>query len=212
MTQGHGLPDCALHENSKISKPSNRAWPSYLAKLMNRECLNLGHSGASNKLITKHIIEQEFVKQDYVIVLWTSFNRTHILGPHNQSTRILPSDADKSNFAARDMEKHFETRFLPENTRLYYKKFYSEDDAIWESLTKINLAKLILDQQNIENHHFLWDTSGDDGERLPNWNTVRFRLLEFDRSLGFVDNEGHPSEHAHKKAAEEIFLQLQEEP
>lgn len=210
-TQGHNLPGSVLHEDPKQSFPSKFAWPSYLAERMNLECVNLGHGGSSNKLITKRILDTDFLENDCVVVLWTHFVRNHIFSRDRHATRLLPADCDRSIDTAIAMSIKTGTQFDPKNTQLYFQKFYSREDSTWENLVKINFAKQVLDNKGLENYHFFWNPDEDKFRNIdiPDWNRVDLDVLEFDTQLGFADNEGHYSQAAHKKAAEDLFERIQ---
>lgn len=207
-TQGCGLPGYERHEDPYWARPSNYAWPTYLAEKMNLECNNFGHGGASNKLILNKMLETALSKNDCVVILWTEFARHHILNQNTYATRLIPSDSVRSRKMAKWMRNKQKTRFSPKDTKLYFEKFYNDEDSFWENLVKINFAKFVLDSREIENYHFLWNVHAIDTLDYPYWNRVNFKHLDFDPAHGFADDELHPSMVAQQKAAEDIFQHI----
>ena len=70
-TFGVGLPD--IHPNN--DSPSAMAWPSLLAKMLNREVQNEAVGGSGNAEIFDKIIRYKFLPDDMVIIMWSHFVR-----------------------------------------------------------------------------------------------------------------------------------------
>src|SRR6056297_1807791 len=110
-TYGHGLSDCINKDRSPGPYPSKDAWPSVLSEKLNRECVNYGIPGASNKGIWEYITRVRLSPRDIVVVLWTYHERWTTLNkklPHTGIHVMQKSKAAKS----------------------FYKHLYSEHDMM----------------------------------------------------------------------------------
>lgn len=95
LTYGDELSDC-VNKTCGESLPSEYAWPSILAKDIDRECVNMGYMGASNSMIVRlvsrylydrnNLMEYDWINQpkryaarvkedDIVVIQWTAFDR-----------------------------------------------------------------------------------------------------------------------------------------
>jgi len=200
-TQGHGLPGFSWKQHSRTA--STLAWPQFLSDRLDRTCDNQGYTGASNKLIADFIVNQDYKQDDLVVVLWTSFTRSHVFMDNGKKMRLLPSDCEKS---ARDSQGW---EYNPKITKLFYRHFYAERDFFRDNLVEINFAKQYLDSIHIENYHFCWDPD-DDGEAklMPHWNRTDLRFVEFDPTLGLAADHEHPSSAAHEQMAEHMLTEI----
>ena len=96
LTYGHGLPDCIIDKNLPGSTASKLAWPSLMAEMMNRECVNMSEPGSSNDKIMHAIINFEnFTREDHVIILWSFSHRGILFHSEKEKIDIL-SDGKNS--------------------------------------------------------------------------------------------------------------------
>ena len=59
----------------------DKSWPNILADLLNRNLVQLGHSGSDNKTILHKILDQEYSSTDIVVVMWSHPYR--VFSPYN---------------------------------------------------------------------------------------------------------------------------------
>lgn len=132
LTFGHGLPDCFTPPDHPGSKHSNLAWPSILAKYMNRKCINMSTPGSSNKRIWHNVINFDYQETDIVFILWSFTDRTAIL----HKTHI----SDIGHWV--------------EGT--YYNDYYDQHDAEIMSSLFVNHANLFLKSKNIKVYNLVF--------------------------------------------------------
>ncbi|MBR19554.1 MAG: hypothetical protein CMA64_05360 [Euryarchaeota archaeon] len=129
FTYGHGLPDCIADDGiSNGPTPSVLAWPHNLLSICNFKTVdNQGEPGASNKIITKNIIEyKKYSKRSFVIIQWSSFERHTIFFNKDNKKRIhmIP------NFLSNKMPKDFwynhssNSNFTPQEYKDFIKRHY----------------------------------------------------------------------------------------
>lgn len=195
-TFGQSLKD-TLDQNLN---PSNYAWPSNLAKLLNVECCNLAECGISNRKIWYKIVNSNFYKRDIVVILWTYSHRTSIIQNTENHIRLIPSYAHKKN--APDFG-------LYQLNKQYYKYFFNEYNLQQETFLLINHAKTYLDSIKVENYHFTFKRSYPaifnalDLTGMPHWNRVDIKEIQFLNDFA-IDRE-HPSKLAHEDFASKIY-------
>ena len=79
LTYGHGLPDCHIPPSLPGPVPSSLAWPSRLALLAGKNCINQAKCGAGNFEIALSVISYQFDPQDICFILWSYPDRDIIL-------------------------------------------------------------------------------------------------------------------------------------
>lgn len=83
-TYGHGLEDCFVPPYGFKDSPSELAWPSRLAKLLDIDTvINLSRPGCSNKYIVHTAMNFKFNPEDLITVLWTYNDRTTLFFDRN---------------------------------------------------------------------------------------------------------------------------------
>ena len=127
-TYGVGLPN-----------PEKQVWGSLLSSYLNREFVNQGIPGASNKEIVNAIINFEFQPDDMVFILWTMIDRYGVLNSKDDFTQFLP------------MSPH------PLSIQ-YYKDFHTYYDHLFLFKVFVEYAINFLKKKNIQsnslfNHH-----------------------------------------------------------
>jgi len=203
-TLGEALPDCVANTDPARNRPSVQAWPAQLSQRMRRECVNLGHGGASNKFIADRVLNFDFAAADCAVILWTDFARWSVFRQQH-CQRLLPTDCGLSSVAVRKMAAD------KKQTRFYYKHLHTETDSVFNSFAMINLVKLLLDQQQIENHHFAWTEPLDNTavpRTQPKWNSIDLELVQFHTALGTAEDNVHPSAAAHAAMADTMLHKI----
>lgn len=212
-TYGEGLPDCVTKKGMLPPEPSKYAWPSVLSKKTLTEVINVGRAGSSNKQILHRALDTDFKEGDTVIFLWTHWHRTCVLQQSGEPIRILPSNA--SNWK-------FESKEQTDKVIAYYKNIYDPYDAFMDDIAKINYIKYFLDNKSVKNIHFTIDKIpylelgiGFLKRQkliidLPNWNAVKFNLIDLKDVT--VDNmpDGHPGVKSQENIAHKVAEVLKE--
>lgn len=189
FTYGEALPDnVSLRYNIK---PSQYAWPNILANKMGLECVNMGECGASNKKICHNIHHFDFQQNDFIVIMWTTDNRSCVFHNQKKFMRILPGDMTLS-------PDHLLKGHTNRKTKLFYQFFETDYDSHYDKYCRVNLAKYFLDTKKLPNKHFKWFPDHD-----PLWSNVEMPYIDFinDKAL---DNL-HPGVKAHNAMATEIL-------
>jgi hypothetical protein len=192
-TLGESLSGCHSHRDPARNKASDQAWPSFLAKLWNCSVLNLGHAGASNKFIARRALEFDFHREDCVVILWSSFERSCVFKRCRDVDyqQLLPLDLARYNPNAAADKKA---------TKFYYKLLHSSRDSCFNSFVLINCVKQYLDSIGIANHHFSWWWP----DHVPAWNQVPLTLIDLEQ-LPVAGDGLHPSREGHYEIGNEIY-------
>lgn len=90
LTYGHGLPDCHIPPSFPGPNPSSMAWPSKLAALAKKECVNRATCGAGNFEIALSVISYQFEPSDVCFILWSYPDRDIILHDDQTVEQIGP--------------------------------------------------------------------------------------------------------------------------
>jgi len=202
-TYGEGLPDTWNTTWRWEGQPSKFAWPQVLADKMNLECVNMGEGGVSNKYIANLIAETEFQQDDIVVVLWTYFSRSCVFQDDGSVKRIMVQDIPNKNMPKQHRNWN----------KIYYKDFYTDQEAIKDGYFRANFAKLYLDSIGIKNHHYTCSESNTQptGPRsikpAPTWSCIDFPDIRFklkDRALDGM----HPGVLSQEQLAIDIYKDL----
>lgn len=186
-TYGHGLPDCHLGTNLPGPKPSDLAWPSVLAKLLELEVVNRSNPGASNLHILWNLLNFKFKKDDICVVLWTHLHR-HVYS-------VLTENPSESKWDEGGLEAMQEMQI--DETNLLIKNFIC-----------INHADMHLNNLDIK-HYFLFGPTMS-AAKLVNACPESIRPNEFIMGVPFkgldVALDGnHPGPKSHSDFALRIY-------
>jgi hypothetical protein len=192
-TYGQGLSDC--WDEKKLNygpSPSKFAWPSLLGKDLDLEVYNFGIPGASNKHIWYTILNTEIFKNDIVVILW-SYTLRHCFFKDDLSIqRLLPSDVGRQY--KYENEKWTTHHF--DETKFYYKNFYSNLDSSIESIGRIDHINYYLKSKNVSCYHFCVE---DITLKTPvHWNNCVIYPVQFDQTLDIALDGLHPGEESQK--------------
>lgn len=150
FTYGYGLKDCRPPPNDHVppATPSNYAWPSVCAKILNLHCLNQSVYGSGNKHIAYQILNFEFKPNDIVVPMWTFFSRHSIIVDNNKILDLHSSLLD-------DVGRSTQLSDLQQASSDYYgSRFLSnQKNQIVENLMYVNLIDLYLRHRNIRVVH-----------------------------------------------------------
>ncbi|SRR6056297_1594173 len=145
-TFGVGLPDSEYCKKRDTSfKPSQLSWAGHVAKTMNRELVNKGWPGGSNKRIWHSIVNFDYHDDDLVIIQWSHFQRFVFFFPeleekiHPNYRRINLHMVGKSIF---------KDKCLPHDN-IFYEHFYCPYDLQVDMLLRIQAAQDFFDKRNI---------------------------------------------------------------
>jgi hypothetical protein len=170
--------------------PSEYAWPNILANLLDKECLNRGSPGASNKTIWCLAAREQYRQDDIVIFLWTHIERYSVVQLDNRIVDIGPWTTNKMGTA-------------------YYRYFQNTRDSNVELNCKLSQIKFYLDKLKIQNYHCF---AAEDEVELADFNRdVKKLKTSFDeiRSRHGVTSDGfHPDKDAHREFAISLYKEL----
>lgn len=188
FTYGESMPD----NYRKVNQPSEFAWPNVIARKLDIvDVVNCAIPGASNKYISKSILDFKFKKYDLVLVLWSWHNRWHVY--NNQSLHKQKIGLWKINHN--------------KISDLYYRHFYEENDSIDQSLIYINHASDYLKYKKVKNFHAFLDEDLQKTALNCKWH--RTEILPF--RVNFVDyaNDGsHPGVKSHVQIARQVWINM----
>lgn len=193
MTYGHGLPDCYNYETGDPGpNPSELAWPSLTAKILQVDVLNRAKCGASNKEILHRLLNTSLTSSDIVIIQW-SFPARHCIIEAEDIHGV------KQIIPGHDINKISES---------YYGHMYHEYDRLVDTYTCINHAGLYLDAKGIQNYHMVINS---DSYRKFDWCTANLLPYNF-TGMGRKDNRGldgkHPGRGVHKNIAFDLHKRI----
>jgi len=195
-TYGEGQVDCLVNKETDKSSPtpSQYAWPALLGKKLDKEVVNLGCGGASNRYISEAILNSNIQKDDVVVVLWTEINRSTVFRHSNISVNIHPN-------------------YITKLAKNYYKWIHDPYNSFLESLEAINLANY-----HLQNHRHVYNFKANFNSKFqtdtndilyeyPEWNKVTL----INQSLHWVDladDEDHPGPESQKLIARDMLKHL----
>jgi lysophospholipase L1-like esterase len=189
LTYGHGLADCwDPVSNGYGPEPSELAWPNLLAKLLDRECVNQGLCGASNKEIWKQIVEFEFLPSDIVFINWSYLDRYTIFF-ENGNRRIGPW-----------MNHVF--------IKPYFNYFHSEIDMNIDFNLRCDHVNYLFEKKNIK----CYNSSVAYYTQLK-WNHTKFLNSNIDiirRNYGVALDGVHPDNFAHEAFAKSVYEEIKD--
>lgn len=72
-----------------VSNPSRESWPAVLSNKLDKELINLGSPGASNRSIQHNVFNFSFKLNDTVIIMWTYSDRYHFFRDKKRDTGLI---------------------------------------------------------------------------------------------------------------------------
>ena len=186
---GHGLIDCYEPPNLAGPKPSNYAWPSLLAKKLDRDCLNLSEPGASNLEILLKILDTTFYQDDLVVVGYSFFDRCY-------SYKMISKENLGTRLSKIEFKQVIESQFSQE---------HFEENKYWRNWLYIHHAESFLNSRGIKNFSYL-NEKVDPPKLLTLNNLLDISVLFKDLAL---DNQ-HPGMVSHKLQAQQIYSKIAE--
>lgn len=194
-TYGQGLPDCGEPPKYLGEQPSQLAWPSILAKRIDRLCDNQANPGNSNRQILWQIINYgNYDLKDVVVILWAPRIRSSIITGRGRWDHIplhIP-----------------EWEGQPDENRVWRKykvKTLNEYDNIIESLHYIDYAHRILSERVHTVMHYV----SDDDLLTHNETYIQPKLIangkKYMSRYPLALDGGHPGEEGHAAFANKIY-------
>ena len=193
LTFGHGLHDCIGCNNNPGPSCSNYAWPSLLAKKLNKKLVNLSNPGSSNKEIWHKIFTTEFKNDDLVFILWTHYERYCIIENENYVYQLGIWSVAKDK-----------------RSKLYFKNLYNELDANYDLNLRMMHSKYFFDEKSIKFYQLFANTNFKQME----WNTVQLLNAKFQiirNQFPLAADNSHPGEQAHEEFANQIYKEIKYE-
>lgn len=147
-TYGHGLEDCITDGNGAEPIPSRIGYASILAKKLNVPIKNMSRPGIGNKHIFFRL-QQEISKNrirtnDIVLIQWSYVERNCIIKSVDTPAQHHFFSSDKEDDVLM-LGPWIKDKF----SKMFYKSFYTEVDAVWHTINYINLAHAILKSNGI---------------------------------------------------------------
>ena len=204
-TWGEGQADCLNYNDDRdqcmSATPSQYAWPALLGKMLDKEVVNLGRPGCSNRYISQQILNTTIEKDDIIVILWTEVNRSTVFTSKSielakVATNIHPT---KNNNVCKN----------------YYKWIHDPYNSFLESLEAVNLANYTLQE-----HRHVYNFKANFNSKLgpnktdieyvyPKWNKVNL----INQSLHWVDfasDNDHPGPESQKLIARDMLKYVKE--
>jgi hypothetical protein len=152
-TYGIGLKDCWDPIKKGGDFPSQYAWPKLLADRLSLNCVNISREGASNKEITRNILESvnKINKDDVIIVLWSYLSRWSVF--RNDHVEKL---------AGWDNSK---------NSQFWFKNLYNQADREFDNKVVIDFISLLLKKHELKFYFIIPDA--------PTFSVVKFNDAKF---------------------------------
>ena len=113
-----------------VSNPSSESWPSVLSNKLDKELINLGSPGASNRSIQHSIFYFSFKSDDTVIILWTYPDRYHFFLDKERDTGLINS-------------------WGKGRSEIWFKDFHTEHSERFDNKTIVNQVNLYLKDKGI---------------------------------------------------------------
>ena len=186
LTYGHGLADCIKQPcNEPGDTASEQAFPTLVARKLNRTCINLSRPGASNKEIWCNAVNYNYHPKDIVIVHWSYPDRNIVYRDDDTRVELAPwNDNNESKL----FYKHFHSNKDANND------FYLRLDHLYRSIG-VKLLSFI-PHAKYYNEKPVWCTA----------DITPFSLEEISHSTNDFALDGtHPGENCHYEFARQIY-------
>ena len=167
------------------------AWPSCLGNLLDKTVLNKGYAGASNKFISKLILDFNFNTTDTVVVLWSHTDRTCII----KNTEV----------------NHLGVWLDDKKSKAWIKHILNEDDMVLDLHMRAHYTELYLNSMNIKNYHLFHDP---DITQNYKWFTTDILNTAMGNIRGQYPkapgDNSHPGPLAHQAFAESVYREIKD--
>ena len=127
---------CSLAHGMGLPIPDKQVWGGLLSNYLNREFVNQGIPGASNKQILHAIMNFEFQPDDLVFVLWTMIDRYG----------VLEYNSSKSEYRF----YKFTPKSRDDRSINYYKNFHTDHDHLFLFKVFVEYSIELLKKKNIQ--------------------------------------------------------------
>jgi len=134
-----------IGNTSMRTPPSDKAWPTVLARKMGRQVENCAQPGASQLQILWSILNFAFEPSDVCVIMWSHFNRSCIFA--------------KSGLIQLDFG-------LPKRLEKNWLKTHTEYDHEIHNCINIHHAEQHLKALNIENFYHIFGGDTDDRQKM----------------------------------------------
>ena len=190
-TYGEGLKDTANFAK-KDMPVSKFAWPQLLADKLSLTCNNYSAIGASNKQISKTILDNvdKIKKDDVIIVLWSYLSRWCI---------FRDNDIERLAYWASN-----------KNSEFWVKNLYNQADRNFENKIFIDYIYLFLKERGLKFYFIIPDKETFNAITFDNakFLTVTFDSIKNHYPKGFDNN--HVGEEGHIAFTNEIYKEIKD--
>ena len=188
-TYGQGLHDCYL-KGGPGPHPSKYAWPARLGEMLDKEAVNLGQPGASNRYIWHKALTTDFELDDIVVLHWTLIHRHAVI--YNDHTYL-----NLGIWYTMD-------RPVSDHWKKYIAAVDDDYDMLLESCICIDHANKYLENRvgKIVNIVF----NDQEFDNLPSWCDFKFDLsaAPFNLDYPLALDDAHTGPRGHKELAKAI--------
>lgn len=220
FTFGHGMPDAMWSDQDKnepINEPSELAWPSKLASILELEIINAGSPGASNKEIWDTILRTKFTRNDRVCIMWSHTHRTCVIRewPEEvQDDKFVWEPRDSGNYNVNTIKAFGNWMEDDAQAMSYYANVYDEVDAELTTLLYANHIDLYLRPRITSLHHLAIPNSQlvapKAHNHIPEWDNVYGNIFDTSEIHRHCPKTvcGHFGEEAHQKIANLLHAKI----
>ena len=196
---------CSFTAGEGLSNPAVESWPASLAKQLNLECVNLGHSGASNEFIINNVIKY-FLSNDpkncLLIIAYSNLQRL-TLGYYNDDNKLVHLTANSKKWP--NLSKTIYPEFTNELQNL--RKLFLDIMKIQSWLEKKEIDYIMVNGICLFNRNHLNDDETKyyydiiNGKNLINFENTDFTVIIQDGKLP----DGHPNKIGHQRIADKLY-------
>jgi len=172
---------CSNTEGQGLINPKEEVWGALLAPKIDRELVNRGKQGASNKYIAHAINEFVFEPDDLVIIAWSYLNRSCVL----RKSLKIKNEIVSQNLSVNLAEQEFEESVS------YFKYFYTDYDSEFTNGVFMDFSVDLLLSREIEFKQFFIHPKETPSHRHRSTNTFPFVFKNF------YDNYPSAADNAH---------------
>ena len=160
---------CSITHGQGLIDPQKEVWGAVLAQLLDKEFVNNGKPGASNKFISHAVSKFNFEPDDFVIIAWTFLSRYSLL-LDNETSHLSQTGKELPciNLRAERQTKESIT---------YFKYFYNEYDSNFNNSVFVDFTVDLLLHKQINFKQIFYRAEQTPDCRHKNTNTFPFTIF-----------------------------------
>lgn len=185
---------CSNTEGQGLINPKEEVWGALLAPKIDRELVNNGKPGASNKYIAHAINKFHFKPDDLVIIAWSYLNRSCVLRKPSKIKNEIVSKNLSVWLAAQEVEESVS----------YFKYFYNDYDSEFTNGVFMDFSIDLLLSREIEFKQFFIHPDETPSHRHRSTNTFPFVFKDFYNNFPLAADNDHMGPEGNKVLANAI--------